>query len=379
MHHWNNMSRISQLSVFAVVLLGIGLVGAVWVAQQGQDSRSKAAIVNGTYPGTLNESNDVISGGVNGDVVGSNNVISGDVTGCVQGNSNVIGGRVTGRNYGRGNIIARGSGNGPCVGQTAPTVVPPTAIPTIIPTRAPTATPVPTVIPTRTPTGVPTVTIIPTAFPTTVLPTATKIPTPTPTTATIVPTATIAPTCAPTSGSTIVAVTLLLHGLGNGGDSVIPGSAGNFTLVHPQRTVVMDIYDSQNQLVVSKTGTVTFNATAGNFTGTVDVGTSFASGSYTIKIKSNQYLRGLVPGIQTITAGTTNSLPALTLITGDINNDNQINIVDYNIVIGCYSDLLPPVSCPAGDDVAADVTDDGHVNQFDYNLFIRELTNLGGQ
>jgi hypothetical protein len=216
---------------------------------------------------------------------------------------------------------------------------------------------------------VPTATIPPTNFPTAtgvLSPTATTPPTP-------FPTATVAP------GSASIAVNLFLHGVGKGGDAVNPGGTGNMSPLRPQRTVTVDVYDVQNQLVLTKQGTVTFNATLGNFTGNIDLGSQFNTGLYTVKVKTDQYLRGLVGGIQTITQGQSTNLASLTLVAGDVNNDNAINIVDYNIIVGCYSDLLPPVSCNDVNNVRADINDDGKVNQFDYNLFIRELTNLGGQ
>jgi len=80
-----------------------------------------------------------------------------------------------------------------------------------------------------------------------------------------------------------------------------------------------------------------------------------------------------------LTSGQTNTVSEFAMVTGDINNDNQINILDYNILMGCYSDLLPAVSCNGGDSLLADLTDDGNVNQFDYNLFLRELGNITGQ
>jgi hypothetical protein len=55
-----------------------------------------------------------------------------------------------------------------------------------------------------------------------------------------------------------------------------------------------------------------------------------------------------------------------------------MNILDYNILMNCYSDLLPPVNCDALKKGSADLTDDGQVNQYDYNLFLRELNNRGG-
>ncbi len=226
----------------------------------------------------------------------------------------------------------------------------------------------------------PTFTLVgPTATPTTALMTATPFPTAIPTAVPTVIAQTPIPTATVVPGNTYVNVALLLHGLGKGGDSVNAGSTGNMSPLHPQKPVTVDVYDVQNQLVISKTGTVSFNATNGNFTGNVELGSQFATGIYTVKVKTEQNLRGLIGGIQTITQGQVTNLPSATLVTGDINNDNQINIVDYNIIVGCYSDLLPPVSCTDINKLRADLTDDGKVNQFDYNLFIRELTNLGGQ
>jgi hypothetical protein len=138
------------------------------------------------------------------------------------------------------------------------------------------------------------------------------------------------------------------------------------------------VFDTYNALVQTTQGIVTYNQTAGNFQGTVDMGT-LSSGLYTVKLKSDRYLQALVPGIQTITAGQAYQLPAVTLIVGDINGDNQINIIDYNILMGCYSDLLPPSNCPSQYASLADLNDDGAVNQFDYNLFLRQLTNKSGQ
>jgi hypothetical protein len=53
---------------------------------------------------------------------------------------------------------------------------------------------------------------------------------------------------------------------------------------------------------------------------------------------------------------------------GDINEDNVLNILDYNLLLNCYSDLSPQRGpCDANQKAAADLTDDGRVQQFDYN------------
>lgn len=237
----------------------------------------------------------------------------------------------------------------------------PTPTPTKKPTPTPTKTPggaTPT--PTQTP-GEPTPTNIPGVSPT---PNPTDVPSPTP---------------SPVPGDTVLDITVGLQGIGSGGDSSNPNSQGNGQPQRPERQTTVELYDAQNQLVLTKHGVITFDSSSGKFTGLIDLGGNFTTGLYTVKIQSEQYLRGLVPGIQTITAGQTNTLPDVSLITGDANGDNQINIVDYNLLIGCYSDLLPPKDCNPSNKGLTDLDDDGSVNQFDYNLFLRELSNVGGQ
>lgn len=199
------------------------------------------------------------------------------------------------------------------------------------------------------------------------------------TTGTTPTTAPASPT--PTSGSggtNRLSLNLLLHGIGKGGDNANPNSTGTTNPTRPQRTVTVEVYNQQNQLASNKQATVNFNSSAGNFTGVIDLGTTLPTGPYTVKIKGDQYLRTLVPGIQTLTSGQQAALPQTSLITGDINNDNIVNIADYNILIGCYSDLTPATNCPTGNKAKADITDDGAVNAFDYNLFLRELNNIPG-
>ncbi|HVF69797.1 MAG TPA: right-handed parallel beta-helix repeat-containing protein [Xanthomonadales bacterium] len=212
------------------------------------------------------------------------------------------------------------------------------------------------------------------------IPTSTPTPTPTPTpTRPPIPTHTITPTSTPVPGNTGISLNLLLHGLGRGGDSANPNGGGNPTPLRPQRNVVVEVFNSQNQQVLTKNGTVNFNSTAGNFTGSIDAGV-LATGVYSVKVKSDQFLKTLVPGIQTLTRGGANQLPQATLIAGDSNSDNKLDILDYTIIVDCFSDFAPAANCTnSAKKQSADLTDDGNVNQFDYNLFLRELTNIQGQ
>jgi hypothetical protein len=138
----------------------------------------------------------------------------------------------------------------------------------------------------------------------------------------------------------------------------------------------VEIYDSQNQLASAQDASVVFDTTSGSFKG--DLNVAIPSGNYIIKVKTDQYLRAMLSGIQTLIEGQTKQLPETTMIVGDSTNDNQINILDYNILMGCYSDLLQAASCTDENTVFADLNDDGNVNQFDYNLLLRELANQPG-
>ena len=248
---------------------------------------------------------------------------------------------------------------------TSPTVVPST-IPTTTP--LPTATIIPTPTPTRTPTQAPTVTRVPSAVPS-MTPVATLNPTQTP-----IPTPTVNPQ------STSIAVNVLIHGIGSSGDNANPlaSDMSNKTPQHPSRNVTVSVYDDQNQLFTTKSGLITYDTVSGSFKGVVDLGNTLQNGDYTVRVKEDTHLRRLVPGIQQLAAATVNTLPAIEVIAGDVNKDNTLNILDYNLLVGCYSDLLPAISCTEANKILTDLNDNGAVNQFDYNLFLREITVQSG-
>ncbi len=111
----------------------------------------------------------------------------------------------------------------------------------------------------------------------------------------------------------------------------------------------------------------------------LDGGNTIQSGSYLVKVKGVPYLRKKVGGIISVASGAANTLPQAALTTGDANNDNQLNILDYNLLLDCYSELAPARDCTPAKLLTTDFNDDGSVNQFDYNLFLRELSIQTGQ
>lgn len=186
----------------------------------------------------------------------------------------------------------------------------------------------------------------------------------------------------PTPGNTSISVKVLLDGIGNRGDNTNPNAStlSNKNPKHKTKNAVIQVYNIDNKLISSNSGIITYVNNDGNFQGKISLGSSLTSGSYYFKIKTERYLRKLITGIQTITAGKDNVLPVVAQVTGDIDNDNKLNILDYNLLLDCYSDLAEAVDCKSAyKKNETDINDDGLCNQIDYNLFLREIATQPGE
>jgi len=189
--------------------------------------------------------------------------------------------------------------------------------------------------------------------------------------------------------STTLKFNILLHGIGSAGDN--PNSASNLSNknpLHPQRNFEIVITNSSNEIIKNTSGSIVYNTGQGNFIGIIDLGQTFITGDYNIKIKSDKYLKKLISGIIKIEAGKENNTPQTTLVAGDIKTDNILNILDYNILLDCGYGAIDPL--PLGDPNAVynsnnckthephrtniDLEDNGIINSADYNLFLRELS-----
>src|SRR3989338_2433689 len=60
----------------------------------------------------------------------------------------------------------------------------------------------------------------------------------------------------------------------------------------------------------------------------------------------------------------------------DINGDGKCDISDYQILIGCYSNLLPAISCTSENKLLSDMDGNGVVDEIDINTFLRTMYNL---
>jgi hypothetical protein len=210
----------------------------------------------------------------------------------------------------------------------------------------------------------------------TIQPTGTRVPTQQPS-PTIQPTATIVPT--QTSSEIQLNFSLFLHGIGNSGDNANPTahSLSNKNPQRPERDAVMELTNSKNVTVATTSGIITYNQANGNFTGSVTFNTtniSVPQDEYIVKIKTPRSLKKYFPGIFSLKPNNAYTLPPMHLVAGDADNNNTLNILDYNQMRDCYSDANPPISCNAEKKLKTDFNDDAKVNQYDYNLLLREIS-----
>ncbi len=206
-------------------------------------------------------------------------------------------------------------------------------------------------------------------------PTSSVSPTPNPT-RTPTPSQTPAPTPAQTStptpkpGDTLLALGIGLDGIWNSGTHKNPnGSSSTRNPIRKARVFAIEITGGNN-IVKSNPGTLSYDKNKGYFAGIVNLGSSFASGYYIVKVKTDGYLRASIPGIQNIVAGQTSPLLSrVNLTAGDISSDNALDIKDYNILMSC---MERRVLCNSTYQILSDLDDNGLVNEFDYNLFLAE-------
>jgi hypothetical protein len=170
-----------------------------------------------------------------------------------------------------------------------------------------------------------------------------------------------------------LSVTIFMHGIGKSGDNVNPQafSFSNQNPSHKTRKVTIQAFKSGNQLSSSGTTNVTYNSQNGDYKGIVRLDNLENGEFYMLKAQIDGYL--IKKYDQPYTISSSDALPPITLITGDVNSDNVLNILDYNSIVGCMGSSFN--SC---NDKGADLTDNGQVDVLDLNLFFREISVTSG-
>ena len=245
-----------------------------------------------------------------------------------------------------------------------PTVTP-TVLPTLTTSSGPTLTPVP-----PTPTAIGTVTITPA---TTITPINTPIPMPTPvlkptTIPTVsIPTSSFTPT--PTLGDNLVIFKSITFG----------GTIDTKVTTHRDKDVLVYLYgpnqDPSHDLE-GKTVTptrfkkvLTYSSSAKSYSSSpLNIG-DLPDGTK-ILIKIDKYLRKLITVMHPDPTQVANiDIDSKTdFAAGDINGDNRLDIMDYNLIVGCFRNK----SCSNKD--MADLYEDGIIDGIDYNVFLKSLS-----
>jgi hypothetical protein len=203
----------------------------------------------------------------------------------------------------------------------------------------------------------------------------------------ISPTVSVRPTQNP--DRTTLELKLLLHGVGSAGDSANPkgNSLSNKNPNDQERTVSIQLVNEDNEIIATKIAPAFYNAEQGTFFSNVVINDTIPEGDYVVKVKTDRYLRKLMPGFFTLTPGKKFTMPVAQLVAGDINGDNRIDALDYNVLYDCGYGKLDPLSMSDPNSAFknkqcqshaqkenADLNDNGKVEHSDYNLFIREIS-----
>jgi len=224
-------------------------------------------------------------------------------------------------------------------------------------------------------------------------------PTPTPsirTSPTLTPTPVQStPTSAPSVNPVIrkgISLEIYLHGIGASGDNTNPTNyaTSNKNVLHPQRSAKLTFYSENNDIVYSPTIPIYFDTL--KYINSIDfyTNTQIPDGKYYVKTKVDGFLASRTPITYTFTDGVRPQI-VFTLVNGDTDNNNSLDILDYGALLDCgYGDLDPlPISDPTStfNSTAcqahitpenADLNDDGTINRNDFNLFIREIAVQSG-
>ena len=148
------------------------------------------------------------------------------------------------------------------------------------------------------------------------------------------------------------------------------GTGGNRSPKNVTRPVDVTLYDTQNKQVAKVSGQVKYEGDL--FNGVIHLGT-VPNGTYYIKVVSPFTLQKLAkPQFQTLRNDQLNVIPRFTVIQGDLNKDNVLTLVDYNLALACFQ----AKSCATKS--AIDLNDDGVANIADYNLLLQNFWEYRG-
>ncbi len=180
------------------------------------------------------------------------------------------------------------------------------------------------------------------------------------------PTPTATPSPSIGASQTSINLALGLAGIGNATESA---RGINNNPKRPARSIEVKLLNAQNQEVFSSSGSASFESSSGLYKSTIDLGNSFVSGPYIVRVRMDNTLWRNIPGIQNIAAGQENNITQVSLISGDVNQDNEINLLDYSGFTTCYRGGCAELQSAGLDQgEVIDFNDDGKIDELDLNI-----------
>jgi len=78
-----------------------------------------------------------------------------------------------------------------------------------------------------------------------------------------------------------------------------------------------------------------------------------------------------LPGIQTIVKSQSFTAPQVMMVPGDVIRDNEINLLDYNMMISCLQSTNCSIGLPSS---MFDFNDDGIIDEVDLNILLSSFS-----
>ncbi len=165
--------------------------------------------------------------------------------------------------------------------------------------------------------------------------------------------------------------TVNLPGIGPAGG----GHTLNSKPTNMYRDLDIKLIDSANK-VTKLLGETIFDGSS--FVGLASLPEDLAPGAYVVKINTYAGLANTLwkrfDGIFNLSPDRDTAMPAVTLVSGDINEDNQINLADYNIILSCINNN----GCDNVKKRLTDLNDDGKTDETDLNIMFAGLSKRSG-
>ncbi|MBI2443243.1 MAG: carboxypeptidase regulatory-like domain-containing protein [Candidatus Levybacteria bacterium] len=144
----------------------------------------------------------------------------------------------------------------------------------------------------------------------------------------------------------------------------------------PDHPVTVSVFAAGNpdEPIAQGESVLTFDGEKGQYVTEVELESKLPPDEYTVLVKVDKHLSERVPEIIIIEDDEDTDVEIahdLRLIAGDVDNDDELSILDFNVLSDCYSDVNPARECTQEQKLQADLNSDGEVNQYDYNLFLR--------